>query len=472
MPDAFWHRWRKEVLTQMQQRHRWTIPRPCLKPGDMVLMKDDQCPPSTWPLARVESVHPGKDGLVRVATIRTADLRYTRPIAKLIELPRDLEVENYVRKYCSRKPLSQDSVEPANEIFQIAISSSPVSQPNRPKFDRLHAQITTVGANTNTHQRRSKFSGFEWRLTFHRAKYLHVIREFVCASFGRPTSTSVLFLFLIANGHSAFEPDFRKINPRYLPQPSAIVDPLNASPNSGPFQGLRFSCESDSDGERYLRFRAERATNERLPLECIRSVVVVPPNSGLYRCHQEELACQRHPTRPELCVSSARVPRAESPGLRQPIALRPRARSLSPYLRENPPIPPHLYRTVRIRFGSPVAPRSRPRIRTPPRSPDMPAKRHFGLAFLTASEKSPTSSSLQPTALLRLGPPVTLRNPPEVLTPPASPNVSARPSDEITSRPPRQSPPTFKTRAEKIRERNYKRKLAQEKKRKSKEAPL
>ncbi|KAL7289476.1 hypothetical protein TKK_0016665 [Trichogramma kaykai] len=114
MRDAFWHRWRKEVLTQMQQRHRWTTPRPCLKPGDMVLMKDDQCPPSTWPLARVESVHPGKDGLVRVATIRTADSRYTRPDAKLIELPRDLEVEDYVRKFCLRKPLSQDSVETSN----------------------------------------------------------------------------------------------------------------------------------------------------------------------------------------------------------------------------------------------------------------------------------------------------------------------------------------------------------------------
>ncbi|KAL7289477.1 hypothetical protein TKK_0016665 [Trichogramma kaykai] len=42
------------------------------------------------------------------------DSRYTRPDAKLIELPRDLEVEDYVRKFCLRKPLSQDSVETSN----------------------------------------------------------------------------------------------------------------------------------------------------------------------------------------------------------------------------------------------------------------------------------------------------------------------------------------------------------------------
>ncbi|CAB0038991.1 unnamed protein product [Trichogramma brassicae] len=95
MRDLFWSRWRREVLTQMQQRSKWLTARESLKPGDMVLLKDDLCPPSAWPLARVDQVHPGSDGLVRVATIRTADSTFTRPIVKLIKLPTDAEAEEY-----------------------------------------------------------------------------------------------------------------------------------------------------------------------------------------------------------------------------------------------------------------------------------------------------------------------------------------------------------------------------------------
>ncbi|CAB0041102.1 unnamed protein product [Trichogramma brassicae] len=170
--------------------------------------------------------------------------------------------------------------------------------------------------------------------------------------------------------------------------------------------------DSDSDDERYLRFRAERLDTERLPSERLRSIVVVPPSSGLIR--HEELACQRHPTRPELCVPPVRAPRAESPGLRQPIPRKPRGGSLSPYLRENPPVPPHLHRSIKIRLNAPVTARVRPRVRTPPRSPTLPAKRHFGLAFI--SKSSPPRHS----ALTRLGPPVTAQPPPKVLTPPTS----------------------------------------------------
>ncbi|CAB0040028.1 unnamed protein product, partial [Trichogramma brassicae] len=197
----------------------------------------------------------------------------------------------------------------------------------------------------------------------------------------------------------------------------------NASTSIGPFQDLRFVSDSDSDDERYLRFRAERQAIERLPFERLRSVVLIPPGSGLIR--HEELTCKRHPTRPELCVMPARTPRAESSGLRQPVAARPRGRSLSPYLRENPPVPPHLHSSIKIWLNPSVTARVRPRVRTPPRSPDVPAKRHFGLAFLPSIGKSPSPSSLRQSAISRLGPPMTPHPPPEALTPPASPDSSA-----------------------------------------------
>ncbi|CAB0041368.1 unnamed protein product [Trichogramma brassicae] len=217
---------------------------------------------------------------------------------------------------------------------------------------------------------------------------------------------------------------------------SVIVEHSNTSPSVGPFQDHRLISDSDSDDERYLRFRAERPDAERLPSERLRSIVVVPPGSGLIR--HEELACQRHPTRPELCVPPVRAPRAESPGLRQPIPRKPRGRSLSPYLRENPPVPPHLHRSIKIRLDAPVTARIRPRVRTPPRSPILPAKRHFGLAFI--SKSSPPCHS----ALSRLGPPVTTQPPLKVLTPPTSP---AKPTTASTRR----------------KERNHRRTLARRK---------
>ncbi|CAB0041138.1 unnamed protein product [Trichogramma brassicae] len=238
---------------------------------------------------------------------------------------------------------------------------------------------------------------------------------------------------------------------------SAIVDHSNAPPSIGPYQDLRFVSDSDSDDERYLCFRVERLTSERLPFQRFRSVVVIPPGSGLIRRDHEELACKRHPTRPELCVPPARTPRAESPGLRQPIAPRPRGRSLSPYLRENPPILPHLHRSIKIRLNSSVTARVRPRVHTPPRSPDVPAKRHFGLAFLPSIGKSPSPPSLLPSAISRLGPPVTPHPSLEALTPPASPNSSATRLHKPDSPPQTVDPPTFTTRR---RERNSKRALA------------
>ncbi|KAL7291879.1 hypothetical protein TKK_0014437 [Trichogramma kaykai] len=97
MRDLFWSRWRREVLLQMQQRSKWLTARESLQSGDMVLLKDDLCSPSSWPLARVEQVHPGSDGLVRVATIKTASSTFTRPIVKLIKLPTDAQAEEF---YC------------------------------------------------------------------------------------------------------------------------------------------------------------------------------------------------------------------------------------------------------------------------------------------------------------------------------------------------------------------------------------
>ena len=46
--------------------------------------------PTKWPLAKVIQTHTGKDGLVRVVTIKTATGTYKRPVIKIaLLLPSD-----------------------------------------------------------------------------------------------------------------------------------------------------------------------------------------------------------------------------------------------------------------------------------------------------------------------------------------------------------------------------------------------
>ncbi|XP_014216960.1 uncharacterized protein LOC106645583 [Copidosoma floridanum] len=79
-------RWRKEVLYQHLKRNKWLKPQPNIAKGDVVIIKDELSPPAKWPLGLVTATHPGADGLVRVATIKTADTKFDRPIVKLIKL--------------------------------------------------------------------------------------------------------------------------------------------------------------------------------------------------------------------------------------------------------------------------------------------------------------------------------------------------------------------------------------------------
>jgi len=58
-----------------------------LKVNDLVLIIEDGIPPLNWLLARVTELHPGKDGIARVATVKTAGSHFRRPVVKLAKLP-------------------------------------------------------------------------------------------------------------------------------------------------------------------------------------------------------------------------------------------------------------------------------------------------------------------------------------------------------------------------------------------------
>ncbi|KMQ88303.1 gag-pol polyprotein precursor [Lasius niger] len=87
MTESFWTRWSTEYLHQLQVSNKWFKTQPILKLGTLVLVKDERLPPSKWALARVIDVHPGADGLIRVATVRTQTSTLKRPLVKLCVLP-------------------------------------------------------------------------------------------------------------------------------------------------------------------------------------------------------------------------------------------------------------------------------------------------------------------------------------------------------------------------------------------------
>ena len=83
LADVFWKRWTREYLPLLRQRTKWQDPHRNVQVGDLVLVLERPLPRHQWPVARVTAVHPGQDGLVRSARIRTKDSELVRPVTKL-----------------------------------------------------------------------------------------------------------------------------------------------------------------------------------------------------------------------------------------------------------------------------------------------------------------------------------------------------------------------------------------------------
>ena len=54
--------------------------------GDIVVLQESGTIPTKWPLGRVLEIHPGKDKLVRVVTVKTSQGIYMRPVTKIAVL--------------------------------------------------------------------------------------------------------------------------------------------------------------------------------------------------------------------------------------------------------------------------------------------------------------------------------------------------------------------------------------------------
>ncbi|UYV64254.1 hypothetical protein LAZ67_3000080 [Cordylochernes scorpioides] len=87
MVQHLWRQWSTDYIHNLQQRHKWRTPRPNVATGSLVLVREEHVPPAKWIMGRVVEIHPGKDGLVRVVSIRTKAGLLKRPLVKLALLP-------------------------------------------------------------------------------------------------------------------------------------------------------------------------------------------------------------------------------------------------------------------------------------------------------------------------------------------------------------------------------------------------
>ncbi|XP_073951063.1 uncharacterized protein [Choristoneura fumiferana] len=88
LQQNFWRRWSRDYVSLLQERSKW---RSCkgrpLDAGTVVLVRDERLPTCRWLLGRVISCFPGKDGVSRVAELKTSRGTIKRAFNNICPLP-------------------------------------------------------------------------------------------------------------------------------------------------------------------------------------------------------------------------------------------------------------------------------------------------------------------------------------------------------------------------------------------------
>lgn len=143
----FWSKWTNDYITSLQKRSKWLEKERNFKVGDMVLLKEENTPPLSWPLGRIERVYKGTDDGVRVAEVYTKGKVCKRPIVKLALLPIEDNTNNannelmskwYSEKVSNKKCNNDVSIKCSNEdeMKQLTASASKNQQTNEIKKEK------------------------------------------------------------------------------------------------------------------------------------------------------------------------------------------------------------------------------------------------------------------------------------------------------------------------------------------------
>ncbi|XP_049330293.1 uncharacterized protein LOC125798980 [Astyanax mexicanus] len=86
--DQFWVQFARQYLPSLQTRHKWQKQSENLTVDSVVMIVDPQLPRAQWPIGRVTKTITSQDGCVRTADVLVKGKIYTRPVARLIQLPK------------------------------------------------------------------------------------------------------------------------------------------------------------------------------------------------------------------------------------------------------------------------------------------------------------------------------------------------------------------------------------------------
>ena len=83
---ATWRRWLKELVPRLNVTSKWQKQQKNVNVGDIMLVMEDNTPRGRWPLGRVVTVFPGRDGVIRVVEVSVRGKVYKRAVRRLIPL--------------------------------------------------------------------------------------------------------------------------------------------------------------------------------------------------------------------------------------------------------------------------------------------------------------------------------------------------------------------------------------------------
>ncbi|XP_026219876.1 uncharacterized protein LOC113164689 [Anabas testudineus] len=88
LADQFWRSFIRFYLPGLQTRQKWCSESANLQAGDVVMIIDPQLPRASWPIGQIIQTFPASDGRVRTVEGKVGDRSYTRPVSRIISLPK------------------------------------------------------------------------------------------------------------------------------------------------------------------------------------------------------------------------------------------------------------------------------------------------------------------------------------------------------------------------------------------------
>ena len=90
LADEFWSRWRKESLSTLQARSKWTTEKRNFKINDIVLIQTDLAR-NSWPMGRILEINKNENNVVQSVKLLISEkgssftsLTLEQPISKLV----------------------------------------------------------------------------------------------------------------------------------------------------------------------------------------------------------------------------------------------------------------------------------------------------------------------------------------------------------------------------------------------------